>query len=131
MKNHLKFWGAMVLMLALVVVGMVCCQKTEQVDWKAEYEDLEMDYNNSAAKLEKAEKKVRELEAELEDIKIKYYANRLFLYGSDDGEIKGLIDKYRNLYLYAIYAQDILIAQGIEFRMVEGGLDYDALRGEQ
>lgn len=131
MKDHLKFWGFMVLALVLIVTGMVCCQKTEKVDWKAEYEDLEMDYNNKAAKLEKEQENVRKLEAELADIKVKYYADELYINGSEDGSIRGINDKYRNLYLYATYAEEILIANGIEFRMVEGGLDYDSLRGEE
>ena len=127
MKDHLKFWGFIILALALIVTGMVYCQKEEQVDWKAKYEDLEMDYHDKVVKLEKEQEKSKKLEAELQAVKISYYADELFINGTEDGSIKGIKDRYRSLYLYASYAEELLIANGIEFRMAEGGLDWKEL----
>lgn len=82
-------------------------------------ESAEAELIKVEAKRKTAEHNLTGANQEIEQITIKYMADEIY--------IQNLEERYTNLYLYAIYAQEILVAQGIEFRMVEGGLNYEEL----
>jgi len=95
----------------------------EQVLLKARNNVLEHDLAAAEKNLKETEHKLTGANQEIEQITIRYMADELY--------ITELERRYTNIYLYALTAQEILVAQGIEFRMVEGGLDYKALSGEE
>ena len=107
------------LLLLAILVSVAGCQKT---DYKNEYFKAELDNGILKQKNKELENKVVNLTVENS-----YYQTEYNYYKSKADEYKL---KYDSLFLYALLAQDILEANGINFKMVEGGLDYDALRGE-
>lgn len=81
--------------------------------------DLEIKLTSAEKELTETRHKLTGANQEIEQVTIKYLADELY--------ITELESRYMKVYDYALMAQEILVAQGIEFRMVEGGLNYEKL----
>lgn len=121
-----KIWVTILLILLLGVVFAVSYRyyKTDQelIQVKSNLEDLEMDLHNESIKLETTKTDLKTVKKERDDFKTKYTADELY--------IQELEKRYFKLFSYAQIAEEILAANGIDFLMVEGGLDTESLTGE-
>ena len=113
----------------ILIIGIITAQsyrfyQTDQelIQVKSNYEDLEMEFHNESVKLEIKIKELNTVTKERDDIQILYAVDELY--------ISELEKRYIKLFSYAQVAEAILTANGIDFLMVEGGLDTESLKGE-
>jgi hypothetical protein len=87
-----------------------------------DYLKLKFDYGLLEKKNTDLEKQVLTLKAENAIYKLGYEQSK--------SQAEMFKAKYLNVYSYAVIAEHILINNGFDFQMVDEGLDYEALRGE-
>ena len=117
------------MILLFCLIGIVCSMgyriyriDQELIQEKNRTETLEFQLGVKNKTLETAQTDLKTITKERDDLQISYEADEIF--------IKKLESRYTKLYSYAQVAEAILTANGIEFRIVEGGLDLESLRGE-
>jgi len=118
-----------IMILLFCLLGIVCSMgyriyriDQELIQEKNRTETLEFQLGVKNKTLETAQTDLKTITKERDDLQISYEADEIF--------IKKIESRYTKLYSYAQVAEAILTANGIEFRIVEGGLDLESLRGE-